>query len=158
VNIIEIFNLLKNEFGDAIIEVKQEAVQPWILVAPDHIRPVCLFLRENEKTKFDYLSCLSGMDYTAGFMGTVYHIESLHFRHKAILKTRCSKEKPHIQSVSSVWGCADWHEREAFDLFGIIYDGHPNLQRILLPEDWVGHPLRKSYKVQEFYHGIKVPS
>ncbi|MEX0602057.1 MAG: NADH-quinone oxidoreductase subunit C, partial [Bacteroidota bacterium] len=68
-----------------------------------------------------------------------------------------SKEQPHIQSVSGVWGTANWHEREAYDLIGIVFDGHPDLRRILLPYDWEGHPLRKDYKVPEFYNGMKVP-
>ncbi len=78
-------------------------------------------------------------------------------KHKIVLKTQCTKDHPYIQSVSAVWGTANWHEREAFDLFGIIFDEHPDLRRILLPDDWEGHPLRKDYKVQEFYHGMKVP-
>jgi NADH-quinone oxidoreductase subunit C len=63
---------------------------------------------------------------------------------------------PQIPTVSSIWKTADWHEREAFDLMGIEFVGHPDLRRILLPEDWVGHPLRKDYQVQDYYHGIQV--
>jgi NADH-quinone oxidoreductase subunit C len=76
---------------------------------------------------------------------------------KIVLKASCAKDAPHVASVSLIWGTADWHEREAFDLMGIIFDGHPDLRRILLPADWEGHPLRKDYKVQEFYNGMRVP-
>jgi NADH-quinone oxidoreductase subunit C len=153
----EIFEVLKMKFGDAIIDGKLDVQQPWICLAPDKIRDVCCFLRDDAAMQFDYLSCLSGMDYNNGTFGIVYHLASMVHKHKIILKTQCTKDNLHIQSVSDVWGSANWHEREAFDLFGIIFDGHPDLRRILLPDDWEGNPLRKDYKVQEFYHGMKVP-
>jgi NADH-quinone oxidoreductase subunit C len=87
----------------------------------------------------------------------VYHLASVVHNHKIVLKAICTKENPHVQSVADVWGTANWHEREAFDLIGIVFDGHPDLRRILLPYDWEGHPLRKDYKVPEFYNGMKVP-
>jgi len=77
--------------------------------------------------------------------------------HKLTLKVLLPRDNPVVPSVERVWRAADWHEREAYDLFGIIFEGHHNLKRILLPEDWEGHPLRKDYKVQEYYQGMKVP-
>jgi NADH-quinone oxidoreductase subunit C len=163
----EIFDVLKNQFGEALIGTKLAAtggsastgfsMQFWINIVPDRTKEICLFLRDIAALQFDYLSCLSGMDYNNGMLGVVYHLTSMVHRHKIVIKTQCPKDNPHVQSVSSVWRTANWHEREAFDLFGIIFDGHPDLRRLLLPEDWEGHPLRKDYKVQEFYHGIKVP-
>jgi NADH-quinone oxidoreductase subunit C len=153
----ELFNILKTKFGDAVIEAKLDVQQPWILLAPQSLKDVCFFLRDEIALQFDYLSCLSGMDYNNGTFGVVYHLTSMAHKHKIVLKTICPKENPHVRSVSAVWGTANWHEREAFDLFGIVFDEHPDLRRILLPEDWEGHPLRKDYQVHEFYHGMKIP-
>jgi len=163
----EVFTVLKAQFGDALTEEKISAaggsaavgyaLQEWISIAPEKTKDICFFLRDDNEMQFDYLSCLSGVDYNNGKLGIVYHLFSMVHKHKLVLKTLCTKDHPHIQSVSEVWGTANWHEREVFDLFGITIDGHPDLRRILLPDDWVGNPLRKDYKVQEFYHGIKVP-
>jgi NADH-quinone oxidoreductase subunit C len=153
----EIFDDLKKEFGDAIIEGKMDAPQPWISLAPGRTKEICGYLRDDERLKFDYMSCLSGVDYNDGKLGAVYHLASMQHKHKIILKAFCTKENPHVQSVAEIWGTANWHEREAFDLIGIVFDGHPDLRRILLPYDWEGHPLRKDYKVPEFYDGMKVP-
>jgi len=153
----EIYDVLKTKFGDAITESKLDILQPWIRIVPDKTRDICLSLRDESVMQFDYLSCLSGVDYNNGTLGIVYHLTSMVHKQKIVLKTFCPKENPHIQSVSDVWGTANWHEREVFDLFGIIIDGHPDMRRILLPDDWEGNPLRKDYKVQEFYHGMKVP-
>lgn len=153
----EILDDLKAKFGAAIIDGKMEVPQPWIQVACDKTKEICEYLRDKDRLKFDYMSCLSGVDYNDGKLGAVYHLTSMPFKHKIILKAICTKENPHVQSVASVWGTANWHEREAFDLIGIVFDGHPDLRRILLPYDWEGHPLRKDYKVPEFYDGMKVP-
>ncbi len=153
----EILEKVTSQFADAVLESKLDVIQPWIKIAPGRMMEVSLFLRDEPSTQFDYLMCLSGVDYNDGSLGAVYHLSSVVHKHKIVLKANCSKDDPHIQSVSSVWGTANWHEREAFDMFGIIFDGHPDLRRILLPDDWEGHPLRKDYKVQEFYRGIKVP-
>jgi NADH-quinone oxidoreductase subunit C len=153
----ETFDILKSKFGDAILESKVDAPQPWIRIIPDKAKEICQFLHDDSTLQFDYLSCLSGMDYGNGNFGVVYHLNSMVHKHKIILKIQFAKENMHVQSVSSVWGTANWHEREAFDLFGIIFNEHPDMRRLLLPDDWEGHPLRKDYKVQEFYHGMKVP-
>ncbi|RPI03711.1 MAG: NADH-quinone oxidoreductase subunit C [Ignavibacteriae bacterium] len=163
----EIFDVLKAKFGDALPEEKLSAaggsaaagfsLQVWITIAPGRTKEICSFLRDDSEMQFDTLSCLSGVDYNNGTFGVVYHLSSMVQKHKIVLKAFCTKEHPHIQSVSSVWGTANWHEREVFDLFGVIIDEHPDLRRILLPDDWEGNPLRKDYKVQEFYHGMKVP-
>jgi NADH-quinone oxidoreductase subunit C len=153
----EIYDFLKTKFGDAIIEAKFDVLQPWIRIAPDKAKDISLFLRDSATLQFDYLCCLSGMDYNNGNLGIVYHLASMVLKHKIVIKAQCTKENPHIQSVTEVWGTANWHEREVFDMYGIVIDGHPDLRRILMPDDWEGNPLRKDYKVQEFYHGMKVP-
>lgn len=163
----EISDVLRANFGNAIIEMTLPIVsgtdsggdrmRSWIRIESNKTKEICKFLRDHEAMQFDYLSCLSGVDYNNAYLGVVYHLASTVYKHKIVLKVRCTKENPHILSISSIWGAANWYEREVFDLFGIIFDEHPDLRRILLPDDWEGHPLRKDYKVQEFYHGMKVP-
>lgn len=153
----EIHDNLRARFGDAIIEAKLDVLQPWIRIAANRTKEIALFLRDEPAFQFDYMMCLSGVDYNDGHLGVVYHLFSMVHRHKIVLKTSCSKDNPHVQSVSAVWGTANWHEREAYDLFGIIFDEHPDLRRILCPDDYPGWPLRKDFKVPEFYNGMKVP-
>ncbi len=153
----DIHDKLKAAFGDAVQEAKLDAMQPWIRIAPNRTAEVCAWLHDQPEMKLDYLMCLSGMDYNNGKLGVVYHLSSIEHKHKIVLKTECPKDDPHVLTVSGVWGTANWHEREAYDMYGIIFDGHPDLRRLLMPDDWDGHPLRKDYKVQEFYHGMKVP-
>jgi NADH-quinone oxidoreductase subunit C len=153
----EIYDNLRAKFGDAIVEAKFDAQQPWIRIAANRTKEIALFLRDEPAFQFDYLMCLSGVDYTDGNVGVVYHLFSMAHRHKIVLKAFCPKDHPHIQSVSAVWGTANWHEREAYDMYGIIFDDHPDLRRILCPDDYPGWPLRKDFKVPEFYNGMKVP-
>jgi len=92
-----------------------------------------------------------------GKFAVVYNLASIAKKHKLNLRVEVPAENPTIPSVESTWKTADWHEREAFDMFGIVFSGHPDLRRILMPYDWEGHPLRKDYQVPEFYNGMKVP-
>ncbi|MFH0989117.1 MAG: NADH-quinone oxidoreductase subunit C [bacterium] len=153
----EILTVLKEQFGEAILESRLDVLQPWIKIAPAKLKKVGFFLRDTASMQFDFLMSLSGIDYNNGKLGVVYHLSSIPFKHKIVLKAECTKDDPHVQTVSEVWATANWHEREAFDLFGIVFDEHPDLRRILLPYDWEGYPLRKDYKTPEFYNGMKVP-
>ena len=170
----EIYNLLKEKFGEAIIEFSNsQPVDPFIVIDPLMIDEVCHFLHDDSKLLFDSLMNLSGVDDANGQMqkdengvdnmigGTLsvyYHLESTKLNHKIVLKVSSNRENPEVNSVESIWKCADWHEREAFDLIGIKFLNHPDLRRILMPYDWeAGHPLRKDYKNPEFYQGMKVP-
>jgi NADH-quinone oxidoreductase subunit C len=159
----DIVNTLKAKFFDAVVDSKIEGVfDPWVKVAPNRIKDVAMFLRDHEELSFDALMLLSGIDYTGGKslgggLGVVYHLNSTKGNHKITLKVDVTVEHPHCQSVESVWKTANWHEREAYDMYGIIFDGHPDLRRILMPDDWEGFPLRKDYQVPEYYNGMKVP-
>lgn len=153
----EIHDTLKSKFGDGVVEAKLDAPQPWIRLAPDRTKSAAFFLRDESSLQFDYMSCLSGVDYNDGNLGVVYHLFSMVHKHKIVLRANAPRDNPHIQSVSGVWGTANWHEREAFDMFGIYFDEHPDLRRILCPDDYPGFPLRKDFKVPEFYNGMKVP-
>ena len=157
-NANEIHDKIKNRFPESIVEFKAEAVtEPFIIVRPEMIREIASFVAEDPELMFDYLICLSGVDFNDGNLGVVYHLSSMQNKHRIVLKVKVPKDKPAIPSVESVWKTANWHEREAFDLFGIVFLDHPDLRRILLPDDWEGFPLRKDYKLQEFYQGMKVP-
>ena len=89
-------------------------------------------------------------------MEVVYHLFSYEHRHKFVLKVHLPREGAHVPTVEGTWAVANWHEREAYDLFGIVFDGHSDLRRILLPDDWVGHPLRKDWVDPDFYNGMHV--
>ncbi len=149
----EIFEKLKERFGDNILELKEDIPQPYIKVNRDIIEELSFFLRDNEDLSFDSLICLSGVDYKDHFT-LVYHLFSMSKRHKLVIKTDIDRNKPEIKTVERVWKGANWFEREVYDMFGIIFVGHSDLRRILLPEDWVGYPLRKDYEYPEEYHGI----
>ena len=163
-NLEEIKSILIQKFGESVIVGEETTgLQPALLIDPDRIEDVCLELRDNPKTYFDFLSCLSGVDYgvEAGRFGVVYHLASIPYQTQLTLKV--SKENnrdldnlPSFLSIASVYHSADWHEREAFDMEGIFFEGHPDLRRILMPDDWEGYPLRKDYKNAEYYKGIKI--
>ena len=156
----EILEKLAAKFSgvsDVALEAKLDApVDPTIKVSSNHILEVAKFLRDDDDMQFDFLSCLSGVD-LKGKLAVVYQLFSMVKRHKITIRVEVQTENPSVPSVESIWKTANWHEREAFDLFGITFAGHPDLRRILLPYDWDGHPLRKDYQVPEFYNGMKVP-
>jgi NADH-quinone oxidoreductase subunit C len=163
-NLTDIKAILTEKFGeDVIVGEETTGLQPALLINPDRIADVCLELRDNPKTYFDFLSCLSGVDYgvEANRFGVVYHLASIPYQTQLTLKVskennRDLEELPSFPTISSVYRAADWHEREAFDMEGIFFEGHPDLRRILLPDDWEGYPLRKDYKTAEYYKGIKI--
>lgn len=153
----EIHDRLKNRFGDKVIEFKADALNPWIRIAPGAVADAALFLRDDPSLAFTSLMSLTGIDWPAkGVCEVVYHLSSMTHHHRIVIKTEVLRDVPRLPSVERVWPTANWHEREAYDLVGIVFEGHSDLTRILLPEDWEGHPLRKDYKIQESYHGIRV--
>ncbi|HPH47290.1 MAG TPA: NADH-quinone oxidoreductase subunit C [Chryseolinea sp.] len=117
-------------------------------------------LFQNPELYFDMLSCITGIDNgaEANTMECVYTLYSIPFNSQLMLKVTLPRENPAIDSISHIWKSANWLEREIFDMYGIHFKNHPDLRRILLPADWDGHPLRKDYKQQEYYRGVKVES
>jgi len=151
-----IFDMLKGKFGEAVIELQGEGCSPaFVVVASAAVKEVSRFLKEDPNLSFDVLMCLSGVDYKEKF-AVAYHLHSMKHRHAIGMKALLPREAPSLPTVDDVWPGANFHEREAFDLFGIVFEGSKDLRRILLPPDWEGHPLRKDYKYPDFYHGIKV--
>lgn len=151
----EIHDKIKSKFPEAVEEFDDSVLQPFLKITPAQLYAVCQFLRDDDELAFDFLSSLSAVDY-GETLGTVYHLFSMEQRHKIVLKTEVAREKPEIASVADLWRTADWHEREAYDLFGIVFKNHPDLRRILLPDDWEGYPLRKDYVEPEEYNGIQI--
>lgn len=149
----EIFSTLKEKFSADILEIDESVPSPFIKVNKDRFYAVMKFLRDDERLKFDYLQLVTGLDYPTHFC-SVYHLYSMPHRHKIAIKADLPRDNPVIDSVEPLWRSADWHEREQFDLMGIVFKGHPDLRRILCPEDWEGHALRKDYVQPEEYHGI----
>ena len=152
----DLFETLKGKFGDAVAELQSEGFRPaFVVVAPAGLPEIARFLRDEPEMRFDSLMCLSGVDYKDR-LAVTYHLHSTTMRHRIGLKVFLPPENPELPSVDAVWPAANFMEREAFDLYGIVFTGSKDLRRILLPEDWVGYPLRKDYKYPDFYHGIKV--
>jgi len=168
----DIHQRLLSKFGDAIRELKTGVKDPWIEINPTAIADVCQFLQSEPDLKFEALNDLTGSDWLETdakkknpcepHVEVVYHLYSYSLKHWCKLKVKLPRWKndvagqlPEVPSVSSVWGIADWHEREAYDLVGIFFTNHPNLRRILCPEDWEGHALRKDYEMPLEYHGVR---
>jgi NADH-quinone oxidoreductase subunit C len=119
-------------------------------VPVENLMDVARALKEDPQTYFDLLILLTGIDRmpeTPRFE-VVYHFRSLKHRTLLVVKTRVGEDSPEIPSLSGIWRTADWYEREAYDLLGIVFQGHPDLRRILMPEDWDGYPLRKDYPLE----------
>lgn len=170
----DIAKLLAEKFPDKVSGQNLEVFDPYVFVAPDAIAEVALFCRDEPSLKLDYLKNMSGVDYLIPdekkakkigiepHLEVVYHLFSFEHQHDFVLKVSLDRwgpegegDLPTLPTVSNVWRVADWHEREIYDLVGILFIGHPNLRRILCAEDWEGHPLRKDYVFPTEYHGIR---
>jgi NADH-quinone oxidoreductase subunit C len=168
-NIEAIYSRIQSELSaDCILSTHFEATQPYLVVAPEYLVRLAFFLRDTEGLYFDYLNSLAGVDYGTkeNKLAVVYHLYSLTKGHSLVLKCHLPRTVeaatsngyplPHLPSVSKVWRAADWHERETYDLLGIMFTEREDLNRMFLPDDWEGYPLRKDYTEPEFYHDIKV--
>ncbi|MEM7297855.1 MAG: NADH-quinone oxidoreductase subunit C [Bacteroidota bacterium] len=154
----EIKSSIEGSFPDAIVGEVVDSTPPTLKIRPNQIVSVCEHLHSNDKTYFDSLSCLTGIDNGSekNTLEVVYNLYSIPYDLDLSLSVELERDNPQVDSVSSVWRGANWHEREAYDLLGIKFKNHPDLRRILLPEDWEGYPLRKDYEEPETYHKVKV--
>lgn len=160
----EIHDRLRDKFGEKIGALNEESLPASIEVSAEAVESVCTYLYQTEGLYFDQLSCLTGLDNgpEMGSLEVIYNLYSIAYQHALMLRVvlpRNAQDEPlpAVPSVSHIWRTADWHEREAFDMVGIRFTGHPDMRRILLPADWEGYPLRKDYQEQAYYHGIQVP-
>jgi len=162
----EIFELIKSKFPDDVVELCEgslpgpgreepgHAGDSFIVVPAERIVDICDMLKTIERFFFDCLSDLTAIDRKEHFE-IVYHLFSYRHNHSVVLKVKLPHDDaPQLKTMEGVWPVANWYEREVYDLFGVVFEGHSDLRRIMLPDDWVGHPLRKDYKEEEDYHGI----
>jgi NADH-quinone oxidoreductase subunit C len=169
----DILAQLEPPFRPWLVAHDFEVVDPWIEVKAEGLVDIGRYLRDEHDLRFDMLNCITAVDYFEPdakkaaqlqwqpHLELIYHLSSTVHRHRLLLKVCLPRwlddkpgELPEVQSVSDVWSTAQWHEREVFDLSGVNFAGNPDLRRILCPEDWVGHPLRKDYQMPAEYHGI----
>ncbi len=151
----ELQERLTSRFGPAVSPPAETKTDPFCLVRADRIVEVCRFLKEEPGLELDFLEDLTALDWPKrNVIEVVYHLFSFRHRHGLVLKVEADRSSPSVPSVEGVWKTANWFEREVYDLFGVAFTGHPDLRRILLPDDWVGHPLRKDYQEAGGYHGI----
>jgi len=152
-NPVQVYERTKERFPAAVLEVVEKAINPFAVVDPAAIVDVCRFLRDDPETAMDCLSNQSGVDYKDR-IEVVYHLFSYRLRHNAVLKVKLPRDNPAVATVETVWKSANWMEREIFDLLGVTFDGHSDMRRLLMPEDWPGYPLRKDFVEPLEYHGI----
>ncbi|NBW95204.1 MAG: NADH-quinone oxidoreductase subunit C [Planctomycetia bacterium] len=165
---------LETALPGAVTGRNLEALDPWIEVAAERLVEVCRWLKQSSDPRFDALECVTAVDWHEPDpkkaakvtwqprLELVYHLWSTSARVSLVIKVSVPRWKndtpgeiPAVPSVTGVWRTADWHEREVFDMSGVDFTGHPDLRRILCPEDWVGYPLRKDYEQPLEYHGIR---
>ena len=141
-----ILKKLKERFAESILEVAEFRKELTVVVRKEDIIRICRFLKDDPEFSFNFLSDLCAVDWPERKprFDVVYNLYSISKNHRVRLKVRVDDGES-VPSVTSVWSTADWHEREAFDMFGIKFEGHPDLRRILMSEDWEGHPLRKDF-------------
>jgi NADH-quinone oxidoreductase subunit C len=143
--------LLQEKFPEQVMEVVEFRGDTTIVVKPERIVEICTALRDGHDTAFRYLSMIAGMDYLpeSPRFGVVYNLYCHKHHNRITVKTRLADDQaPAIDSVAAVWSTAIWHEREVYDMMGIRFKGHPDLRRLMMPGDWVGHPQRKDYPLR----------
>jgi NADH-quinone oxidoreductase subunit C len=156
----EIYKALQEKFGEEVVfdlhdDPKKGDKDAWFQVEPFSIEDVCKHLKTDPDLHFDYLECVTGVDFPDDKkIAVIYHLYSYEKKHRIVLKCLLDRADPALPTLSDVWRTANWQERECFDLLGVLFDGHPDLRRLLMPDDWEGHPLRKDYEEPDNYHGI----
>jgi NADH-quinone oxidoreductase subunit C len=151
----EIHDRLKSRFGDGLVPAPPETKgDPWLTVKPEQLVEVCTFLRDEPGLQLENLEDLTALDWPKrNVIEVVIHLYSYTLKHAVKLKVEADRANPVVPTLDGVWKAANWFEREVYDLFGVTFTGHPDLRRILLPDDWIGWPLRKDYQEAGGWHG-----
>ncbi len=150
---LTIYERLKERSPGAVLETSEKKPDPFAVIDPAALLDVCRYLHDDPELAMDCLSNETGVDFKDR-IEVVYHLFSYRHRHGAVLKVKLPRAEPRIATVEGIWKSANWMEREIFDLLGVNFEGHSDLRRILMPEDWPGHPLRKDFVEPQEYHGI----
>lgn len=151
----QVFEVLEKQFPGNVRDFKGDVAEPFLFVNAATIVEVSRFLRDADGLNFEVLSDLTALDWPKEEkIQVVYHLYSYVHKHQIVLKVDLARDNPKLATVEGVWKAANWFEREVYDLFGVIFAGHSDLRRIMLPDDWVGYPLRKDYVEQEEYDGM----
>lgn len=147
----KVLNALKKRFKDEIVDSHAHVGDETILIKPEHLLEIAKFLREDPKMSFEVLTDITAMDYLRRKprFEVVYHFHSLTKKHRLRIKVLVEEGEEVVPTLTGVWRSANWAEREVWDMFGIRFDGHPDLRRILMYEEFEGFPLRKDYPVQQ---------
>ena len=154
---IDIIKLIQQQVTDGVIAADADGLHPNVGIKPKRLLDVCSYIKNEPQLNFDLLRCISAIDRPQqALIELSYDALSIQFNHALAIKVLLDRTCPEIDSVSFVWPAADWHEREAFDLMGVIFKNHPDPRRILMPDDWSGYPLRKDYQDLTEYHGLKL--
>lgn len=141
--------------GAAAKPVAPSRSDPFFTVKADKLVEACVFLKTDPSLRFDFLEDVTATDHPKeNLIRVVYHLFSYQHRHGIVLKVELDRANPHVASVEGLWKTAEWFEREVYDLFGVTFDGHPDLRRLMMPDDWVGFPLRKDYQEAGGYQDI----
>jgi len=151
----EIHERLTARFGEDVGAVPETKGDRWVPVKRERIVEVCRFLKETPGLDFDFCEDLTAVDWPKrNLIEVVIHLLSYRHKHALKLKVETDRAAPEMPTLEGVWKTTNWFEREVYDLFGVTFTGHPDLRRIMLPDDWVGFPLRKDYAEQGGWHGI----
>ena len=145
----ELLEKIKSKFGDYIIEHDEFRGELSVTINKEKLVELMNFLKNEPDLQFDYLVLMTAVDFPKREerFDLVYELRSLTYKMVMRVKTRTKEDEP-VDSISSIWHSADWDERETYDMFGIRFNNHPDLRRILMPDDWEGHPLRKDYPLK----------
>jgi NADH-quinone oxidoreductase subunit C len=155
-----IFDLVAARFGDAVGDLHPAVERDgprdaFFPVKAGSLPEVMRFLRDEPALRFDFLQNLTAVDWPKqGLLQCVYHLFSYPHRHELAVKVEVPRAAPRVPSLAALWKSADWMEREQYDLLGVVFEGHPDLRRLMLPDDWVGHPMRKDYREASEYRGM----
>jgi NADH-quinone oxidoreductase subunit C len=158
-----VFDCAAARLGDAVFDFQEPAARDakegprdaCFRARPERVVDVMTLLRDLPDLRFDFLQNLTAIDWIKrDTMEIVYHVFSYSHRHEACVKVEVPRTAPRLPSIAGVWPTANWLEREQFDLLGVVFEGHPDLRRILMPDDWVGHPMRKDFREPRSYRGM----
>jgi NADH-quinone oxidoreductase subunit C len=151
----QVHQKLVAQFGDAVGSLSSPKVDAFCTFKPSHVVDICRYLKAQPDLAFDFLEDLTATDHPKeNLIRVVYHFYSYRHRHLFVAKVELDRSKPEVDTVETVWKAANWLEREVYDLFGVTFVGHSDLRRIMLPDDWIGTPLRKDYVEAGGYQGV----